>query len=80
MGRIDEKTRTTMEVVSIATKVVTKRTQVAPNIIEVAIKIVHPSTLYTIVKIEEVTKNLYHGDETRMTPMVEQIFFDRIIE
>jgi hypothetical protein len=26
MGRIDEKTRTTMEVVSIATKVVTKRT------------------------------------------------------
>jgi hypothetical protein len=30
----------------------------------------HPSTLATIVEIEEVTKNLQHEDETKITLMV----------
>jgi hypothetical protein len=43
---------------SIAAKVPTKSTQVAPNITKTATKIVHPSTLSTIVEIEEGIKNL----------------------
>jgi hypothetical protein len=48
--------------------VTTKSTQVAPNTIEVATEM-HPSTLDTILKTKEVTKNLQE-DETRIAPMV----------
>ncbi len=55
MGGVEEGTRTMMEVDSIATKVVTKSTQVALDTIEATIKIVHPPTLFTIVKTKEGT-------------------------
>jgi hypothetical protein len=54
MGGVEEGTRTMMEVDSIVVKVITKSIQVAYD----TIKIVHPSTLYTIVKTEESTQNL----------------------
>ncbi len=47
-----------MEMDSIVVKMSTKGTQVAPHPIEATTKIMHPSTLVTIVEIDEVTKNL----------------------
>ncbi len=64
-----------MEVHYIATKVPTKSTQVAPNTTKIATKIVHPSTLCTIVKIEECIENLQPSDGTGVAPMIEQIVF-----
>ncbi len=75
MGRIKEGIETIMEVDSIATKMATKSTQVAPNTTKAVIKIVHPSTLSTIIEIKEGTKNLQLGDGTRVVPMVEYIVF-----
>lgn len=50
MGGVDEGTKTTMEMVSIVIEVVAKSTQVALDTIEVAIKTMHPSTMFTIVE------------------------------
>jgi hypothetical protein len=58
MGGPKEGTKTTMEMDSIVVKMSTKGTQVAPHPIEATTKIMHPSTLVTIVEIDEVTKNL----------------------
>lgn len=59
----------------IATKVPTKSIQVAPNTTKTATKIVHPSTLCTIVKIEKRIENLQLSDGTGVALMVEQIVF-----
>jgi len=51
MGGANEGIGTTMEVeYSITTKVATKSTQVAPNIIEATKETMHPSKLFTIVE------------------------------
>ncbi len=56
MGGAKEGTETMMEVDSIVAKVATKSTQVAHDTIEAAIKIVHPSALFTIIEIGKVLK------------------------
>jgi hypothetical protein len=71
MGGTYEGIGTTMEVDSITTKVATKYTQIAFDTIEATEKTVHLLTLSIIIEIEEVTKNLQHGDATRIVPMVE---------
>ncbi len=63
-----------MEVDPIAAKVATESTQVAPNSTKAAIKTMHPSTLSTIVKIEEGTKHLQPRDGNGVAPMLKQIF------
>jgi hypothetical protein len=60
-----------MEVDSIIAKVATKSIQVALDTNEVAIETMHPSTLSTIVKKKETTKNLQPGDGTKVALMVE---------
>jgi hypothetical protein len=75
MGGTYEGIGTTMEVDSIIEKVATKSIQITFDTIEATKETVHPLTLSIIIKIEEVTKNLQHGDETRIVPMVEYIVF-----
>lgn len=60
-----------MGVDSIAAKVATKTIQVARDTTKVATKIVHPSTLCTIIEIKESTKNLQLGDDIRIAPTIE---------
>jgi len=57
MGRAKEGTRTMMEVDSIVVKVATESIQVAPNTTKATTKIIHPSTLSTIVETKEGTEN-----------------------
>lgn len=64
-----------MEVDSNIVKVATQSTQVELDTIEVATKIMQPSTLATILESKEVTENPQQEDETRIAPMVEQIIF-----
>jgi hypothetical protein len=70
MGGADKGTGTTMEVDSIVVKVATKSIQVAHDTTEVAIKIVHPSALSTIIETNKGTKNLQSRNGTRIAPMV----------
>jgi CRISPR/Cas system CMR-associated protein Cmr5 small subunit len=58
MGKADERTRTIMEVDSIAVEVATESIQVALDTIEATTETMHPSTLFTIVEIGEGTENL----------------------
>jgi hypothetical protein len=51
MGGANEGIGTMMEVDSIITKVATKSTQVAPNIIKATKETMHPSKLSTIIEI-----------------------------
>ncbi len=60
-----------MEVDSIVVEVATESSQVVFDTTKVATKIVHPSTLSTIVETKDGTENLQLGDGTRITPMVE---------
>jgi hypothetical protein len=71
MGGVEEGTITTMEVDSIVAEVATESTQIAPDTIEAIIEIVHPSTLSTIIEIEEGIENPQMGDGTGVVPMVE---------
>jgi hypothetical protein len=71
MGGAKKRTITTMEVDSIATKVVTESTQVALDTIEATTKTMHPLTLSTIVEIREGIEKLQSGDGTTVVPMVE---------
>ncbi len=70
MRGVKEGIETIMEVDSIVAKMATKSIQVAPNTTKATTKTVHPSTLSTVVEIEEGTKNLQSGDGTRVIPMV----------
>jgi hypothetical protein len=56
MGGAEEGTETMTEVDCIATKVPTKSTQFTPNTTKTTTKIVHPSTLSTIVELKSVSK------------------------
>ncbi len=58
MGGLEEGTWTTMEVDSIVTKMAIESIQVVVNTTEVVIETMHPSTLSTIVEIEDGIKNL----------------------
>ncbi len=60
-----------MEVDSIVAEVATKSIQVAHDTTKVAIKIVYPLALFTIIEIEEGIENLQSGNGTRIVPMVE---------
>jgi hypothetical protein len=60
-----------MEVDFIIAEMAIKNIHVAPNTIEVATETMHPSTLSTIVKTKESTKNLQPGDGTKVVLMVE---------
>jgi hypothetical protein len=71
MGGAEEGTETTMEVDSITVEVATKSIQVAPNTTKVATETEHPSTLSTIIEIEEGTKNFQPRDGTKVNLMVE---------
>jgi len=55
-----------MEVDSIAAKVATKCTHVAPNIIEVATKIVYLSTMSIIIESKEGIKTFNQGMELEL--------------
>ncbi len=58
MGGAKEGIKPTMEVVSIVIEMATKGIQVAPDTTEATTKIVHLSTLFTIIKTKEAIKNL----------------------
>jgi hypothetical protein len=70
MGRTKEGTETMMEVDSIIAEVATKSTQVAHDTTKATIKIVHPSTLSTIIETKEGIENLQSGNGTGIAPMV----------
>jgi hypothetical protein len=70
MGGTEERTRTTIEVDFISIKMVNENTQITPNIIEATIETLHPSTVFTIIKTKEATKNLQPKDGTQVIPMV----------
>jgi hypothetical protein len=55
-----------MEVDSIATQMATKSTQVARDTTEATTETMHPSTLFTIVEIEEGIKTFNHGMELKL--------------
>ncbi len=57
-GGVEEGTGTIMEVDSIVVEMVIESIQVAPDTIGATTKIVHPSTVSTIIEIKEGTKNL----------------------
>lgn len=71
MGGVEKGIKTTMKVDSIVVEMATKSIQVAPDIMEVATEIMHPSTLSTIIETKEAIKNLQHGDEVGIALMVE---------
>jgi hypothetical protein len=70
MGRLEEGTITTMEVDFIILEVAIESIQVSFDTIEATIKIVHPSTLSTIMEIDEGTENLQLRDDIGVAPMV----------
>ncbi len=59
-----------MEVDSSATEMATKSTQVALATTKASTKTMHPSTLPTIVEIEEGIKNLQPRDGTEVVSLV----------
>ncbi len=70
MGGVEEGTRTTIEVDFIAIEVAIESIHVAIDTTKVATKIVHPSTLSTVVETDEGTKNLQPKDGIGVAPMV----------
>jgi hypothetical protein len=70
MGRVEEGTRTTMEVNFLILEVAIESIQVFLDTTEATIKTMHPSTLSTIVEIDEGTENLQPRDDIGVAPMV----------
>jgi hypothetical protein len=70
MGKIEEGTGTTMEVDFITIEVAIESTQVALDTTKIGTEIAHPSTLSTIMEIDEGIENLQPRDNIGVVPKV----------